>query len=61
MNLKLWKYLEEIASRKYWGEDDESFNLTDYTGGDEETAFLGGKYAGEIQLARYILKEAFYK
>lgn len=57
MNEKLKKYLEEIASRTYWGEDDEDFCVYGYSNSNVDDAFYGGKCAGEIELARFILSK----
>lgn len=55
MNEELIQYLEKLAAKKTWL-DNEDFNAYDYSGGNYDDAFAGGMETGETLLAQEILE-----
>lgn len=53
---ELIEKLTKLGNKIAW-DDDPEFVPDDYAGGNIDDAFYGGKDAGEIDLAREILKE----
>jgi hypothetical protein len=49
------KFLEGIASRLCWEDDDPDFAVDDYSGSNVDDAYYGGVNSGEVQLARNLL------
>lgn len=56
MNEQMKMKLEKLASETAWS-DDEDFCTDDYAAGNVDDAYYGGERAGEINLARALLKE----
>ena len=56
MNPELKRHLEKLAEQEVVS-DFEDFNAYDYSGGNYDDAFLMGANAGEILLARELLKK----
>ncbi len=54
MNEQLIQKLVGLAQYTAW-DDDESFLVDDYAGGNEDAAYYGGQRDGEIHLARFLL------
>ena len=55
MNAELRKYLEQIAGRKCWSDDQEQ-EIADWANGDTEMAYSGGYDDGQAELAREVLE-----
>jgi len=55
---KMKAELLKTANEKAWN-DDEHFMPDDYASGNIDDAFYGGQDAGEISMARHILKTYF--
>lgn len=54
---KLKEYLEKIVSGGCWPYDGDMFVVDDYADGNVDDAYWGGCRSGEVQLAKYLLKE----
>ena len=50
--------LEELAKKEIWTDDDD-YNPCEYSGYNFDDAFRGGREAGEVELARELLREWF--
>lgn len=55
---ELKAYLEKLASRTCWTDEDD-FSAMDYAGGNFDDAYNGGVDDGETQLARELLSKYF--
>ena len=61
LDQKMIDRLKTLAKNTTWGENDDGslmddFMIDDYAGGNVDDAFSGGQRAGEIELAREVLK-----
>jgi hypothetical protein len=57
MNERMIERLKKLARGEcYYDDEDEDVIIDDYAGGNVDDAFYAGEHAGEVMLARDVLK-----